>query len=85
MTPPNSREQGRIVCFGLAARGAMALFSVILFPVAMLLSSFPVKGDENEAFAALSTSLPEVQEEIVNKHNELRRAVSPTASDMLKM
>ncbi|KFO30390.1 Cysteine-rich secretory protein 2 [Fukomys damarensis] len=64
----------------------MALFPVILFLVtALLLPSFPVKGDQNEAFAALSTALPEVQEEIVNKHNELRRAVSPSASDMLKM
>ncbi|XP_033619060.1 LOW QUALITY PROTEIN: cysteine-rich secretory protein 3-like [Fukomys damarensis] len=64
----------------------MALFPVILFLVtALLLLSFPVKGDENQEFAALSTALPEVQREIVNKHNELWRAVSPSASDMLKM
>ncbi|XP_013013278.1 cysteine-rich secretory protein 3-like [Cavia porcellus] len=64
---------------------AMALFPVILFLVAVLLPSFPANGNEEQAFAALSTTLPKVQEEIVNKHNELRRAVSPTASDMLKM
>ncbi|XP_021108243.1 cysteine-rich secretory protein 3-like isoform X2 [Heterocephalus glaber] len=69
----------------LRTNSAMALFSVILFLVAMLLPSFPVKGNEKRVFAALSTTLPEVQKEIVNKHNELRRAVSPSASDMLKM
>ncbi|XP_033619234.1 cysteine-rich secretory protein 3 isoform X2 [Fukomys damarensis] len=64
----------------------MALFPVILLLVtALLLPSFPVKGDEKQVFAALSTTIPRVQREIVNKHNELRRAVSPSASDMLKM
>ncbi|XP_062406278.1 cysteine-rich venom protein-like [Sardina pilchardus] len=35
--------------------------------------------------AQLDTSIPAVQEDIVNKHNELRRSVNPTASNMLKM
>ncbi|XP_005377724.1 PREDICTED: cysteine-rich secretory protein 3-like [Chinchilla lanigera] len=69
----------------LRSNGAMALFPVILFLVAVLLPSLPVNGNEDPAFAVLSTTLPQVQEEIVNKHNELRRAVSPSASDMLKM
>jgi hypothetical protein len=34
---------------------------------------------------SLSTHLPEIQEEIVGKHNELRKSVSPSASNMLKM
>lgn len=37
------------------------------------------------SFAELSTSLPNVQKEIIDKHNELRRAVVPSASNMLKM
>ncbi|CAM5131081.1 unnamed protein product, partial [Natator depressus] len=36
-------------------------------------------------YATLTTDLPEVQIEITDKHNELRRLVSPTASNMLKM
>ncbi|XP_043365944.1 serotriflin-like [Dermochelys coriacea] len=36
-------------------------------------------------YAILSTDLPEVQIEITDKHNEFRRLVSPTASNMLKM
>ncbi|XP_003474804.3 cysteine-rich secretory protein 3 [Cavia porcellus] len=61
----------------------MVLFPVILSLVAIVLPSFPANG--KKVFPGLSTTLPKVQEEIVNKHNELRRAVSPKASDMLKM
>ncbi|XP_023567704.1 cysteine-rich secretory protein 3-like [Octodon degus] len=69
----------------LRPRGAMALFPVTLFLVAALLPSFLANKKMDRAFSALSTTLPEVQKEIVNKHNELRRAVSPKASNMLKM
>ncbi|XP_077171342.1 serotriflin-like isoform X2 [Paroedura picta] len=37
------------------------------------------------AFNALSTALPERQKEIVDKHNDLRRIVDPSASNMVKM
>lgn len=40
---------------------------------------------QDPAFTALLTSQVQVQKEIVNKHNELRRTVNPTASNMLKM
>lgn len=33
----------------------------------------------------LDTSSPTVQQDIVNKHNELRRSVTPTTSTMLEM
>nr|XP_020646274.1 cysteine-rich venom protein TEL1-like [Pogona vitticeps]XP_020646275.1 cysteine-rich venom protein TEL1-like [Pogona vitticeps] len=41
--------------------------------------------DHDKAFAALSTDLLTVQDEIIDKHNDLRRQVEPRASDMLKM
>uniref|UniRef100_A0A8C5P3D0 Cysteine-rich secretory protein 3 n=1 Tax=Jaculus jaculus TaxID=51337 RepID=A0A8C5P3D0_JACJA len=63
----------------------MASSQVLLFLAAVLLSSFPGKGNGNEDIAPLSTTLRKVQQEIVNKHNALRRSVSPSASDMLKM
>ncbi|XP_074847498.1 cysteine-rich venom protein helothermine-like [Carettochelys insculpta] len=44
-----------------------------------------VGQDLDSAFAALSTDFPEIQKEITDKHNELRRLVNPTASNMLKM
>lgn len=40
---------------------------------------------QDPAFTALLTNQPQIQREIVNKHNELRRSVNPTASNMLKM
>ncbi|KAK2500676.1 hypothetical protein MC885_003163 [Smutsia gigantea] len=40
---------------------------------------------EDPAFTALSTTHTQVQREIVNKHNELRKSVSPPGSNMLKM
>nr|XP_037862087.1 cysteine-rich secretory protein 3 [Chlorocebus sabaeus] len=64
---------------------AMTLFPVLLFLVAGLLPSFPANEDKDPAFTALLTTQTQVQREIVNKHNELRRAVSPPASNMLKM
>uniref|UniRef100_A0A8D0HRL9 ShKT domain-containing protein n=1 Tax=Sphenodon punctatus TaxID=8508 RepID=A0A8D0HRL9_SPHPU len=42
-------------------------------------------GSVQNGFAILSTHLSERQEEIVNKHNDLRRMVEPTASNMLRM
>ncbi|PNJ22886.1 CRISP3 isoform 1, partial [Pongo abelii] len=64
---------------------AMTLFPVLLFLVAGLLPSFPANEDKDPAFTALLTTQTQVQREIVNKHNELRRAVSPPARNMLKM
>ncbi|XP_004590597.2 cysteine-rich secretory protein 3 [Ochotona princeps] len=62
----------------------MALLPVLLFLAAALNSSFSANRNSNSA-ATLSTNQIEVQGEIVNKHNELRRSVDPTASNMLKM
>ncbi|EAX04345.1 cysteine rich secretory protein 2 [Homo sapiens] len=61
----------------------MALLPV-LFLVTVLLPSLPAEG-KDPAFTALLTTQLQVQREIVNKHNELRKAVSPPASNMLKM
>ncbi|XP_047414653.1 cysteine-rich secretory protein 3-like [Sciurus carolinensis] len=64
---------------------AMTSFPVLLFLAAVLHSAFPEYGDENQELNALLTTREEVQKEIINKHNELRKSVSPTASNMLKM
>ncbi|XP_008580716.1 PREDICTED: cysteine-rich secretory protein 3 [Galeopterus variegatus] len=63
----------------------MTLLLVLLFLAAELLPSFPAGAYEDSDFPALLTTLSQVQSEIVNKHNELRKAVSPSASNMLKM
>nr|XP_017514917.1 cysteine-rich secretory protein 2-like isoform X4 [Manis javanica] len=62
----------------------MALLPVLLFLNAVLLPFFPANG-QDPAFTALLTNQTQVQREIVNKHNELRKSVSPPASNMLKM
>ncbi|XP_054424776.1 cysteine-rich secretory protein 3-like [Pteronotus mesoamericanus] len=62
----------------------MALFPVLLFLAPVLLPFFPANG-QDPVFDTLSITRKEVQSEIVNKHNDLRRAVSPPASNMLKM
>ncbi|XP_057555365.1 cysteine-rich secretory protein 3-like [Hippopotamus amphibius kiboko] len=62
----------------------MALFTGVLFLAAVWLPLFPANGQDPK-FGALSTTLQKVQSEIVNKHNDLRRRVSPPASNMLKM
>uniref|UniRef100_A0A2K6EPW5 Cysteine rich secretory protein 2 n=1 Tax=Propithecus coquereli TaxID=379532 RepID=A0A2K6EPW5_PROCO len=62
----------------------MALLPVLLFLVTTLLPSLPTEG-KDPAFTALLTTQTQVQREIVDKHNELRRAVFPPASNMLKM
>uniref|UniRef100_A0A8C8UL03 ShKT domain-containing protein n=1 Tax=Peromyscus maniculatus bairdii TaxID=230844 RepID=A0A8C8UL03_PERMB len=49
-----------------------------LFPLLLFLAA-------NKNFEDLSTTKESVQEEIVNKHNQLRRMVSPPGSDLLKM
>nr|XP_042121703.1 cysteine-rich secretory protein 1-like [Peromyscus maniculatus bairdii] len=65
----------------------MTLF-LLLFLAAVLHSSLLLR-DENEVwnmnFEDLTTTRVSVQEEIVNKHNQLRRLVSPPSSDLLKM
>ncbi|XP_045398115.1 cysteine-rich secretory protein 3-like [Lemur catta] len=63
----------------------MTLFLVLLFLVAGLLPCCPADDYQDSKFTAILTSRTEVQKEIVDKHNELRRAVSPSASNMLKM
>ncbi|EPQ05145.1 Cysteine-rich secretory protein 3 [Myotis brandtii] len=62
----------------------MALFPALLFLAAVLLPFFPANG-QKPGFAAMATGRREVQSEIVNKHNEVRRSVSPPARNMLKM
>ncbi|XP_054992362.1 cysteine-rich secretory protein 3 [Sorex araneus] len=62
----------------------MASIPVLLCFTAVLISLFPENG-QGQSIESLSVSLKKIQEEIVNKHNELRRSVSPTASNMLKM
>ncbi|XP_036270288.1 serotriflin-like isoform X1 [Pipistrellus kuhlii] len=39
----------------------------------------------NTSVLSLLTQLPSIQMEIINKHNDLRRMASPSASNMLKM
>ncbi|XP_037007145.2 cysteine-rich secretory protein 3-like [Artibeus jamaicensis] len=62
----------------------MALFPALLFLAAVLLPFSPANG-RGPNFDALSTTHEKVQNGIVNKHNDLRRAVTPPASNMLKM
>ncbi|KAM8777406.1 cysteine-rich secretory protein 2-like [Rhynchonycteris naso] len=62
----------------------MALLLVVLFLAAVLLSPSLADG-KDPAFTALLTPQTKVQKDIVNKHNELRKSVSPPASNMLKM
>ncbi|ELK00220.1 Cysteine-rich secretory protein 2 [Pteropus alecto] len=62
----------------------MALLPGVVFLVAVLFLSSPTEG-KDPAFTALLTTQSQVQREIVNKHNELRKSVSPPASNMLKM
>ncbi|XP_077608956.1 cysteine-rich secretory protein 3-like [Crocuta crocuta] len=61
----------------------MALFLELLFLAVMLLPFFPANG-QDRSFTDLSTTQIRVQQEIINKHNDLRRSVSPPASNMLK-
>ncbi|EPQ05146.1 Cysteine-rich secretory protein 2 [Myotis brandtii] len=62
----------------------MALLSLVVFLTAVLLPSLPAER-KDPAFSALLTTQTNIQKEIVNKHNELRKSVSPSASNMLRM
>ncbi|XP_037055473.1 cysteine-rich secretory protein 1-like [Peromyscus leucopus] len=63
----------------------MTLF-LLLFLAAVLHPSLLLRDEnENMNFEDLTTTRVSVQEEIVNKHNQLRRLVSPPSSDLLKM
>ncbi|XP_036910567.1 cysteine-rich secretory protein 3-like isoform X3 [Sturnira hondurensis] len=62
----------------------MALFPALMFLAAVLLPLSPANGQDTN-FDALSTTQEEVQSGIVNIHNNLRKSVSPPASNMLKM
>ncbi|XP_052599931.1 cysteine-rich secretory protein 1-like [Peromyscus californicus insignis] len=63
----------------------MTLFPLLLFLAAVLPPSILREHYENMNFEDLTTTRVSVQEEIVNKHNQLRRLVSPPGSDLLKM
>ncbi|GAB1301062.1 Cysteine-rich secretory protein 1 [Apodemus speciosus] len=63
----------------------MALILLLLFLAAVLPPSLLQDDYESNSLEDLSTSKMSVQEEIVNKHNQLRRMVSPSGSDLLKM
>ncbi|XP_055471177.1 cysteine-rich secretory protein 2-like [Psammomys obesus] len=62
----------------------MAWFQLMLLLFALLLQSMPIEGKDPE-FTSLTTNHPYIQSEIVSKHNELRKAVKPSAKNMLKM
>ncbi|XP_032755367.1 cysteine-rich secretory protein 2 [Rattus rattus] len=62
----------------------MAWFQVMLFVFAVLLPLQPTEGKDPD-FATLTTNQVQVQREIIAKHNELRRQVSPPGSNILKM
>ncbi|GAB1301063.1 Cysteine-rich secretory protein 2 [Apodemus speciosus] len=64
---------------------AMAWIQMMLFVFALLLLQSPLTEGKDPDFASLLTNQLQVQREIVNKHNELRRAVNPTGSNILKM
>ncbi|XP_049975338.1 cysteine-rich secretory protein 1-like [Alexandromys fortis] len=63
----------------------MTLFSLLLFLAAMLPLSLLQDNYENQVLEDLSTTRESTQEEIVNKHNELRGSVNPPGSDLLEM
>nr|ACE95060.1 CRISP toxin [Heloderma suspectum cinctum] len=60
----------------------MILLSLYLCLAAMLHQS---EGEASPKLPGLMTSNPDQQTEITDKHNNLRRIVEPTASNMLKM
>ncbi|XP_048203595.1 cysteine-rich secretory protein 2-like [Perognathus longimembris pacificus] len=62
----------------------MAALPMLMFLFTMLLPALLTEA-KDPAFATLLTNQTQVQIEIVNKHNELRRSVKPQASNMLKM
>ncbi|XP_021074064.1 cysteine-rich secretory protein 1 isoform X2 [Mus pahari] len=63
----------------------MALMLVLFFLAAALPPSLLQDNSQDNSFEKLSTTKTSVQEEIVSKHNQLRRMVSPSGSDLLKM
>ncbi|XP_032319119.1 LOW QUALITY PROTEIN: cysteine-rich secretory protein 2 [Camelus ferus] len=81
---PGTTAPSADLCSFLLNFLAMALLPLVLFLAAVLLPSFPTEG-KDPSFTALLTTQTEVQREIVNKHNELRKSVSPPARNMLKM
>ncbi|XP_048203594.1 LOW QUALITY PROTEIN: cysteine-rich secretory protein 2-like [Perognathus longimembris pacificus] len=62
----------------------MAALPLVMFLITMLLPALPIQA-KDPAFTNLLTTQTQVQREIVNKHNDLRKSVSPPASNMLKM
>lgn len=65
---------------------SLKLTYAFFYTVSKLLKTNPkLTFLQDQRFADLSTTLKNVQTEIVNKHNDLRRGVSPPPSNMLKM
>ncbi|NP_074050.1 cysteine-rich secretory protein 1 precursor [Rattus norvegicus] len=65
----------------------MALMLVLLFLAAVLPPSLlqDTTDEWDRDLENLSTTKLSVQEEIINKHNQLRRTVSPSGSDLLRV
>ncbi|XP_062971929.1 cysteine-rich secretory protein 3-like [Elgaria multicarinata webbii] len=61
--------------------------TLLLTLLALAAGLHPCVGNEKHAaaFAALSTDFLDIQNEILDKHNDLRKQVEPSASNMLKM
>ncbi|XP_040839451.1 cysteine-rich secretory protein 2 [Ochotona curzoniae] len=82
---PVAFQQLKQIFHSALRTNTMALFPMALFLlVTLLLPTLPTEG-KDPAFTALLTTQTQVQKEIVSKHNQLRKAVSPSASNMLKM
>ncbi|XP_049621390.1 cysteine-rich secretory protein 2 [Suncus etruscus] len=62
----------------------MALFPAIVFLTTVLLQSL-LAGAKDPSFSSLLTTQTHIQNEIISKHNEFRKSVSPPASNMLRM
>lgn len=63
----------------------MTLLPLLLFLADMLPPSLLQYDSQNQVLEDLSTTRESIQEEIVDKHNQLRGMVSPRGSDLLKM
>ncbi|XP_021041440.1 cysteine-rich secretory protein 1-like [Mus caroli] len=63
----------------------MALMLVLFFLAAVLPPSLLQDSSQKNSLETISTTKTSVQEEIVSKHNQLRRMVSPSGRDLLKL
>ncbi|XP_020646268.3 cysteine-rich venom protein helothermine isoform X1 [Pogona vitticeps] len=76
-----SLEESHIISKGYSPK-AMAMFSPCVGLVALLLLHPSIQASDLDPYMTTNANQ---QQEIVDKHNSLRRAVQPPASDMLKM